>query len=88
MHFEGRALMVERIVNFLIRLLPEKSISGDAYTPTDGHKLTLTGAGRVYFKFHTSIFTYRFIDQYFDRLDGQNVRRDKSVQQQTLGRIT
>ena len=56
--------------------------------PIEGHKLTVTGTGRVYFKSHTSIFTYQFIDQFFDRLDGKNGQRDKSLQQQTLGRIT
>ena len=86
--FDGRALMGERIVNFLICWLPEQSINEDAETPIDGQKLTVTGTGRVYFKSHTSIFTYRFIDQSFDCLDGKNGRRDKSVWQQALWRIT
>ena len=33
----------------------------------DGNKSTLTGTGRVYFKYHTSIFAYRLIDQFIDR---------------------
>ena len=51
--FGGRALTGERSVNLLIRWLPEQSINGDAGTSIDGHKLTVTGTGRVYFKSHT-----------------------------------
>ena len=28
--------------------------------------VTVTGTGRVYFKYHASIFTYRLIDQLID----------------------
>ena len=48
----------------------------------------MTGTGRVYFKSHTSIFTYRLIDQSFDQSDGRNGQRDTSLPQQTSGRIT
>ena len=78
---DERALMGERSVNLLIRWLPEKYINGDVDTPIDGHKLKVTGTDRVYFKSHTSILTYQFIDQSFDRSDGQNGRRDTSVRQ-------
>ena len=48
----------------------------------------VTGTVRVYFKSHTSRFTYQFIDQYFDRSDEQNGQRDTSVGQHTSGRNT
>ena len=86
--FDGHALTGERSVNFLIRWLPEQYIKRDADMPIERQKLTVTGTGRVYFKSHTSIFTYRFIDQFFDWLDEQNGRRGESVQQKKLGRIT
>ena len=86
--FDGRALTGGRSVKFLICWLPEQSINVDVETTIDRNKLTVTRTGRVYFKSHTSIFTYWFIDQSFDWLDGQNIRRDKSVRHQALGSIT
>ena len=50
MHFEGRALMVERIVNFLIRLLPDLSINGDTETPINVNKSTGDGGGPCLFQ--------------------------------------
>ena len=88
MRFGVCALMGESIFNFLIRWLPEQSIGGDAETPIDGHTLMVTGTGRVYFKSHTSIFTYLFINQSFYRTDRRNRQRYPSVQHQTSGRIT
>ena len=64
---DGRASMGERSVNFLIRWLTEQYINGDLDTPIDGHKLKVMGTDRVYFKPHTSIWTYWFIDKSFDR---------------------
>ena len=87
-NFDRRVLTGERSVNFLIRWLTEKSINGDAETPIDGHKLTVTGTGRIYFKCYTSIFTYRLINQLIDQSDEQNGQRDTSFRYQTSGRIT
>ena len=61
--FNGPSLTGEISINFLIRLLSDQSINGDSETLINGHKLTVKGTGRVYFKYHTSIFTYQLIDQ-------------------------
>ena len=63
MHFNRPALIGEIISNFLICWLTEQSTNGDAKSPIDGHTSTLTGTGRVYFKYHTSKFTYQLIEQ-------------------------
>ena len=87
MHFNRPALIGEIIFNFLISWLTEQSTNGDAKTPIDGHTSTLTGTGRVYFKYHTSKFTYQLIEQSFDRSNGRNRWRYTSILQQKSGRV-
>ena len=79
--------MGERSVNFSIRWLPDQSIRGDVDTPINKKKSMVIGTGHVYFKSHTSIFTYLLIDQLIDKSDGRKRWRDRSVEHQTQGRI-
>ena len=55
-------------------------LSTEMRVPINGHKSTVTGTGGVYFKSHTSIFTYRLIYgsiyQWKDKTEGGTRQQD------------